>query len=168
MALKQRLMTTLVASVAVFACCSGDSQVATTAPTRGPSPTVAASCTQDAQVSIFRPTDFSSLVNRSVLVVVGHVTDQAAEVENFDTRATTPSAGHGQDDLSSRATRCGRTLPQASPRRQHRLLLLHVNSLPSPRISRVQDNSRSKRSGAIAMLVEALRTSVDESTSRIH
>ena len=90
MALKQRLTTTLVVSIAVFASCSGDNQIATNAPTQTVSPAVAANCTREAQVSIFRPADFSSLVNRSVLVVLGHVTDQSTAVEIFDTPASTP------------------------------------------------------------------------------
>ena len=51
---------------------------------------VAESCTRDAQASIFRPANFSSLVNRSVLVVVGQVTNQSVDVLNLDRPASTP------------------------------------------------------------------------------
>lgn len=72
-----------IASAALLASCSDGSEVKTSAlTTTAAAQPVATSCTRDAQASIFRPADFSTLASRSVLVVVGHVVAQSVDVVN--------------------------------------------------------------------------------------
>ena len=60
----------MMTCVLLLASCSDGSRVTSDAPLAVTQAPIGASCTRDAQVSIFRPRDFTAIANRSTIVVL--------------------------------------------------------------------------------------------------